>query len=73
MSVGAFYTALMETEIITLEVPLVFGRLAKEHYKVSPERILNAFAYSFCLHPPCELILVQRAARPKSSDAVALE
>lgn len=61
------HNGLMKTEKLALEVPLVFGKLCREYFHLPPERILNAFAYSFCLRPPRELILV---AREESSELV---
>lgn len=38
-----------------------------EHYHLKPERLTLALQYSFCLAPPHELILIQRAAAPLKS------
>lgn len=56
---------------MNIDPPDVFLRLCK-FYHLEPERVINALLFSFCLAPPRNLILVERAeARAKSSVVTA--
>lgn len=48
----------METENITLEIPIVFGKLCREYYKLDPHVVGSAIIYDFCLTPPRGLTLI---------------
>ncbi len=52
----------MPREQITIEAPEMFIRLCTDHYCIKPERLLSAMAYSLCLNPPRELVLIEREA-----------
>jgi hypothetical protein len=51
---------------LTVHVPQIFVRLA-HFYKIKPERLLSALAYSFVLNPPRDLILIERSEVPAKS------
>lgn len=60
------HTPQMETENITLRVPLVFGKLACEYYHLDKQRLGEAIIYGFCCEPPRHLIVIDSEAPVES-------